>query len=558
MKFIDILLNNKLVPLPSLDAISSFFKKYHLVFFILVHLILLNFNAAEWGDSYRILRASEHIKQNLYHGRFSYPSDEKRPPLYSVILATQPEFINPIIYGRLVNFLISIVSYVLFIELFRLVNKKIYENNILLSLVLFLFNPVLLYWSLRVYADLLLVTLSLLAFVVAYKFYENSRIGTSIVLGLIVALAVLTRFEGYILFGGIGLFLLFPKGISKLIQLNPVNIFKRLISNLQNVFAYIVSFLFFISPYLYFRNPFNSTYFQEPTHRTYDINTILIFVNSFVFLFGFIFAFYFFFKDWFNLEDILLKNIGITGFIFVELLLILLWPAAIPRLFIQIIPFLLIFLIVSIHNYFDDSLKRLFTSIIEFIRSYFLEGVKKYVSQTFTLLFFIGFYIGFQYLYKQQFLIVNELIFIFIVILSLLSIYFILTKSRNLFYFCIFLSVFVWSIATLYLHKNVHLVISRAGEFISKKQEVNVLTNDVSSVIEWYTNDKADINSNLDSGNFDFSNLSSMGYDYLIFTNEHSFDLEFPEGEYLDIEFDFSKEINGANLRTIVAKIRQL
>ena len=55
-----------------------------ILLYIFIHLILININVAEWGDSYRILRASEHIRND-----FTYPLDEKRPPLYSIFLSNE-------------------------------------------------------------------------------------------------------------------------------------------------------------------------------------------------------------------------------------------------------------------------------------------------------------------------------------------------------------------------------------------------------------------------------------------------------------------------------------
>ena len=75
-------------------------KKFYIyVLFVLLHLLLLNVNTAEWGDSYRILRASEYIRDG------SYPQDEKRPPLFSFVLALRPENVDAVLWGRVVLFL---------------------------------------------------------------------------------------------------------------------------------------------------------------------------------------------------------------------------------------------------------------------------------------------------------------------------------------------------------------------------------------------------------------------------------------------------------------------
>ena len=76
--------------------------------FLLTHLLLLNVNTAEWGDSYRILRASEYIR-NL-----NYPADEKRPPLFSVLLALRPGSVDQILWGRIFMLSVSIASFGVF------------------------------------------------------------------------------------------------------------------------------------------------------------------------------------------------------------------------------------------------------------------------------------------------------------------------------------------------------------------------------------------------------------------------------------------------------------
>ena len=124
---------------------------------------LLNINVAEWGDSYRILRASEYIKD------FEYPSDEKRPPLYSFVLALSPEGFDQVGFARLMMFGISLVSLLLFIKLCDLVFKNVLIKNI--SLAFFILNPVYLYWSLRVMSDVFfsMIVLASLFFFIKYQ-----------------------------------------------------------------------------------------------------------------------------------------------------------------------------------------------------------------------------------------------------------------------------------------------------------------------------------------------------------------------------------------------------
>src|SRR3989344_9004953 len=81
--------------------------------FFATDILFFNVNKAEWGDSYRILRASELLKQG------AYPDDEKRPPLLSLVIASRPLTIDPVIYSRIVLFVFSLCSFVLFYFLAR-------------------------------------------------------------------------------------------------------------------------------------------------------------------------------------------------------------------------------------------------------------------------------------------------------------------------------------------------------------------------------------------------------------------------------------------------------
>ncbi len=161
------------------------------LFYFVLHAVLLNVNYAEWGDSYRILRASEFIRQG------TYPDDEKRVPLFSTILAVRPVGVDQILWGRFVMLGLSmLMMYVFFLFIKEFKFGERFEH---LALWLFALNPVVLYWSLRIMADVPFTLLVLLVFY-AYKKWENSLLWWRlIILGGLLGLGVLTRFEGYIL-----------------------------------------------------------------------------------------------------------------------------------------------------------------------------------------------------------------------------------------------------------------------------------------------------------------------------------------------------------------------
>ena len=142
-------------------------KFYAYLLFIVLHVALFNVNTAEWGDSYRILRASEYIRQG------SYPSDEKRPPLFSALTAVRPNSVDPVVWGRVVVFIFSFLSLIVFDKLTQIYIKN--EKYRFVSLILFILNPVYLYWSIRVMADVPFSFFVLLTFYLLSKYYESLK-----------------------------------------------------------------------------------------------------------------------------------------------------------------------------------------------------------------------------------------------------------------------------------------------------------------------------------------------------------------------------------------------
>ena len=545
-RFIKILINNN--SLTQFTWASDILKKYHVVIFIFIHLIFINFNAAEWGDSYRILRAAEHVRENFLAGNLSYPSDEKRLPLFSIVLSVRPDFIEPILFGRIVMFVISILSYLLFVQLFKKLEPRIYENNVLIAFVLFLFNPVLFYWSLRIMADVPFTTIVLGAFLAFYAldFKKNPLLVTA--LSFLVALVVYTRFEGIILFGAVGLGLLFPDGIHKLSELNPINLIRSGIKEIKNILIYIFSLGIFTIPYFMYFSPFSSSYLKEPSGRVYDINMVLIFVLSLFFMFGITSAVYFFVQKKTELIKFCFKHLGISSFILVSSALILLWPAAVPRLFVSIIPFLIILLVIAINSYFDDSLKRVFENFLEFIKHKIFGEFRLYLRTFAILSGLLLFYILGQYFFRLQHLILYEYVFVLLIFVQILNFYFIVTKNKDLFAVTLFISCFIWTMASATLHKDIHLVITDAAKFASTL-DGTLAYNDVSGITNWYFKGNT-----LYFFDIDIQKFLDRGVKYALITNEHNLGIVFTD-KYEKV-YDESKVINSRLFRTIVVKIQ--
>ena len=264
---------------------------YALIIFFIFHIVLFNVNTAEWGDSYRILRASEFIRQG------SYPIEEKRPPLFSIFTALRPSFVDAVVWGRVVVFVFSLLAFLLFNELLKIYIK---ENKYrFLALLFFMFNPVYLYWSLRIMADVPFSFFVLLAFYISKK-YSNRGYLKPILLGFISGLSILTRFEGYLLFGSLILGAFFNwKDLEKIIESKKCflsKLFKLIFKNWKALVIVGLTTSFTILPWVLYRNPFKSSYFEETSRRTYDFKMIWIYFVSITYSFGFSSAFYFIFS----------------------------------------------------------------------------------------------------------------------------------------------------------------------------------------------------------------------------------------------------------------------
>ncbi len=515
---------NRLKKYMKLLKISEVFRsKTFLAFlvFIFVHLLLFNINASEWGDSYRILRSAEYLRS------FVYPSDEKRPPLFAVLLALRPDSIDQLFWGRIVVLLFSIASFYVFLKLLDLYIKS--EKYKVLALFLFTFNPVFLYWSLRVMTD---VVFSFFVLAALYLFSKNSKKFSNfqtMLIAFLVYLSVLTRFEGYILLGSLVFAFLLRKDIKKTAH-------------------FLLTFIILMIPYLILRNPLNSKYFDEAVSRTYDLNTFAIYLVSVISLFGFIPAVYFLYRSKNTLIKFLKNNIHITFFVIIELILIIIWPAAVPRLFMPIIPFGILVLVFGIEDFFESAV---FHNSLGFL----IISICLLVT-----------YAASQYHYRLQFLVPNALFFIGILLLQVLIIFFTYKKNFRLFVSFLISSIFIWSIFTVWSHKDVFKTITEASDHAQKNLKGRVAYNDVSSVADWYLNQK-DKNGQIEGiyydvtkrGNSDFDKLVENKFDYLLVTNEHNTDLTFNtyNRNYLKQVADFKYRINGKMFFASIYEVRK-
>ena len=518
----------KLTKSMSLQLKTILFNKNFLFFvFLLVHILLFNVNKAEWGDSYRMLRASEFVRKG------AYPEDEKRPPLFPILLAIRPQSIEPIVWGRSVVLIISILYFLLFCSFTEKIIKD--KRFLLIAKLLFIFNPVLLYWSLRIMSDIPFGFMSFLVLYWVYLWGKDLDFGKALLLGFLSGLAVFLRFEGYLLaFSAFMGIVLNGITISK-IDLKFKRIFAVIKSNLFNSMVFLFTFIITILPYIIYKNPLGTSYLEEPSGRSYDLKMFLIYIVSLTFLFGIIPALYFIGRGYKTFSNFFFKNISFTFFVVMELGLILLWPAAIPRLFVSIIPILIIPLVLCMKEYFSD------------------KKLHKMFFWLFNPLIFTLFILG-QYFLKLQFLVPQRWWFVLLLIIQIPMIISIYKKNLRIFISILVLNLITWSISPIYLHKDTFISVKKAADYTLTNLHGTVAYNDVSSVSDWYLNYMS--KGGLLKGHYynteskkmlSLEALRSLGADYLLITNEHNptMTLDLSLRPYLEEITEFRYNING-------------
>lgn len=517
--------------------------------FLLSHLLLININRVEWGDSYRILRAAEHIRD------FSYPSDEKRPPLFSAFLALRPcTQLDPVLWGKIFMLLISIASFWVFL----LISQRVLKNKkaVITSLLLFTFNPTYFYWSLRIYADVFFALQVLILTLLYLKWRDQLNPKRTAILAFISVLSIITRFEGYLLTLSLGLGLLlsdfentfFLKDVFQEIFSKNKNLQKIRISNhIKNVFLYGILVLVFLLPYWLWRNPLDSSYFSEPSGRSYDLAMVVRYSLSLFFLFGFTSAFVFLITDCRKVFSFFNKYKFLGIFVFLELILIFAWPAAIPRLFVPIIPLLILPLSQSIYSFFGEKQK-----------------YKVYI--VLASAGFLGLYLVGQRIFGMQFLVPMFKVVLGIGLVNLLSLIFLYKKQFKVFLLIIVLSMGVWTYAVVYSHKDIYATIRSSLDYSRENLAGVIAYNDTSSASSWYLNDDPNAPNDIEGKYFEYGssdqlsqeNLKNKGYDYLIFTNEHnpSLDVDFKKRPYLEVIKVFREDINGRIFFAKIVKVK--
>jgi len=531
----------------NLQKIITFFnfskiqkKVFVYALFIVLHLCLFNVNVAEWGDSYKILKSAEYIR------RLTYPENEKRPPLMAAVVALRPQKVEAVFWGRVVVFVFSILAFSVFDKVVSIYIKD--EKYRLISLILFALNPVYLYWSLRIMTDIPFSFFVLFTFYLLVKWKDSLTVWKSILLGLLCGFAILTRFEGYLMLSSLLVGVTFlGKEFSRQI-LKPKALFDNILRQLKFLLPLGLTTLVTILGWWLYRSPLDSKYLSEPATNVYDLKMVWIYFVSFFYLFGFTQFFYIFIKNPAPAVKYFKQNFGLTVFIVLELILILVWPAALPRLFVSIIPFLILAFVLC---YEDFEKSRLACASREKIKS----------IDVLILIFLTFFYAFSQYFLKLQFLISSKTIFVCVLFLQIIILLSLIKGKGKVFLLLSFTSIFLWSLSVIYLDKDIYVTIVNAAKYAAKNLSGRIIYNDVSSVSDWYLN-QSGISENasgyyyrvLVKGDLNFKNILKKQADYLLLTNEQNPDMEYDleKRPYLTLVKNFEYNVKG---KTFFAKI---
>lgn len=337
-------------------------KKQLLIFlasFLVLRILLFNINVAEWGDSYDFLRIAEH----LTYGQ--YPLDAKRLPIFPLLIAVGMPFMDAVIWAKIVVLLASAGCLFLTYKLTKRLFPNLSESLLLVTCFLLLFSPIFLYWSFRVVAEPVFAFWVLLAFNLYYTNWHESRreFTRMISLGAVSGLAAMTRYEGFLLFGAIGLGLLIGK-IRKVSGVRRVGEFLKkgklaavgcqLSAVLCPIILYSLFFILIISPwfirnYLAFGKIFHTPYTSDPAGFIKGAYYRWQWLFYTLFMFGFPFGFYALLCGLWEKRQRWFRYLPLYLFISSSLLLFFVWyPRA--RFYLYLIPLFLPFVVVGLQK----------------------------------------------------------------------------------------------------------------------------------------------------------------------------------------------------------------
>jgi hypothetical protein len=353
-------------------------------------------------------------------------------------------------------------------------------------------------------------------------------------MGLVCGLGILTRFEGYLLTLAAATGLLIIS-----VDTQKAGKLKKAIS--VTATSMLIAFLTAL-PWLIYRNPLTSTYLDEPMGRRYDLETLIIYAVSYVFVLGIIPAGSliipgFLKRTALKIPDIFRKYPHITIFIVIESALTLVWTAAIPRLFIPIIPFLIIWFVKIFDRYFNQNIA--------------FNKWAGYFAVILTVIYIVA-----QNHLRLQFLGPNRIVFPVIIIVSVICTLSIIIKNKKLFLASSVISLVILSASTIYMHKDIYRTIKEMAVLSSRETQGKYIHNDTSGIINWYL-PTAEYKNLDDKKLLTSESLIRNGVDYVIITNEHNpnLDIDLKKRPYLSLVSKSEQETGGKMFFTWLIKV---
>lgn len=501
-----------------------------LIFFALYfvfRILIVNFNSAEWGDSYRILRATAFLENN------SYPKDEKRPPLFSYFLTIAPNSIDPVTSARYLMVVVSVLTVMFFWLVVQNINIDLNFNEKLGALALFSFNPLFVYWSMRVYADTFFLLIALIVFYLFLSFQKNQSYFKLVLMSFFCFLGVMTRFEGYLLISAITLGFIFN-------AIKERNFAQVKYLSIYLVIGFSLFFWAINTPETFFKNPLSSSYVDEANRRQVGVFDILGFFLHLIFILGNLFAVFFYFLDRKKLYEFFQNNFFLLAYLAFGIILGLAWPAAIPRLLIQVVPILIILFVLGLSIYFSSR--------VSFPKKYFLIFPILLIS-----------YLGGQFLIRSQFLLTNYYFMFAILLVSSVQFYFIYKRKSLQFILSLGFGVVLWMFFFISLHRDIYKVLNIGVTYFSNVYQKDgvIVTNDVSYLTKFYFGDNLKYLREVDFGIDIKKFLEDRNARYIIVTNEHNPNMEYtPEKyPYLEVIFEHREEVNGRDFFVVISKV---
>ncbi len=449
----------------------------------------MNVNFTEWGDTFRMIRAADYLSNG------TWPFDEKRLPFYSLLLVPGIWLNAVIVWGRLLSLISSSLTLVL-VYLFYLKFISANKKYALFSAITLSLTSVFAYWGFRVMADPIFTTL-IISFIYFFMSFYNKdknlltfkKVG---ILSFILLAITMTRIEGAFLAFGVGLFFLlkrywrdaFIMFIPQALIYVPWIIYTKFIysGEVQNdYFEELQGFVFSFQRFEYF--------------FSYSVYVLVIPCLIVFTIFGISHI----------RKNKLFKSriwLPVSIFLILELIVGFIWTPSLPRIYMPIIPFVVML------------------SIFGFEKINLIKHKVLFVSLN---LFSLGLFVYLQSSQKLYFLGASKLLFISIIGFSILiSVSAFLPKYFNRIVFgSIIISSILISSIVIYNQKDIYNTVKQGIDYINEDPGFTAYSDETGNT-EWYLKDDSvylpqniQMNSELQ-----YRVLKNWDAKYLLWTNE--------------------------------------